>query len=68
MKHSKRNSENNKIIEQSIELLLNINTEGLKEDTREDVIYEINAAVTTLEAIQEILNEEENYLQLTEDV
>jgi len=61
-------TENNKIIEQSIELLLNINTEGLKEDTREDVIYEINAAVTTLEAIQEILNEEENYLQLTEDV
>jgi hypothetical protein len=61
-------TENNKIIEQSIELLLNINTEGLKEDTREDVIYEINAAVTTLEAIQETLNEEENYLQLTEDV
>ncbi len=48
---------NNDKIETSIELLLSINTKGLEENQKEDVIYELNAAVTTLENIQEILNE-----------
>jgi hypothetical protein len=52
---------NNDKIETSIELLLSINTKGLEENQKEDVIYELNAAVTTLENIQEILNDESNY-------
>ena len=52
---------NNDKIETSIELLLSINTKGLDENQKEDVIYELNAAVTTLENIQEILNDESNY-------
>jgi len=53
---------NNEKIETSIELLLSVNTEGLEEDQREDVIYELNSAVTTLEHIQELLNDESNYV------
>jgi len=53
---------NNDKIETSIELLLSINTKGLEENQKEDVIYELNAAVTTLENIQEILNDESNYV------
>lgn len=60
--------ENNQLIEQSIELLLGVNTDGLKEEVKEEVIYEINSAVTTLENIQETLNEEENYTQTTVNV
>jgi hypothetical protein len=60
--------ENNQIIEQSVELLLGVNTDGLKEDVKEEVIYEINSAVTTLENVQDTLNEEENYIQTTVDV
>jgi hypothetical protein len=61
-------ADNNQKIEQSIELLLSVETNRLKEETQEEVIYEINAAVTTLENIQEVLNEEENYIQATVDV
>jgi hypothetical protein len=61
-------SDNNQKIEQSIELLLSIETNALKEDTQEEVIYEINAAVTTLENIQDVLNEEENYIDETVNV
>ncbi len=52
---------NNEKIEACIELLLSIKTDGLEEDQKEDVIYELNGAVTTLEHIQEILNDESNY-------
>jgi hypothetical protein len=55
-------ADNNQKIEQSIELLLSVETSRLKEETQEEVIYEINAAVTTLESIQEVLNEEESYI------
>ena len=61
-------ADNNQKIEQSIELLLSVETNRLKEETQEEVIYEINASVTTLENIQEVLNEEENYIQATVDV
>ena len=61
-------SDNNQKIEQSIELLLSIETNALKEDTQEEVIYEINAAVTTLENIQDVFNEEENYIDETVNV
>ena len=47
-------ADNNQKIEQSIELLLSVETNRLKEETQEEVIYEINAAVTTLENIQEV--------------
>jgi hypothetical protein len=55
-------ADNNQKIEQSIEILLSVDTSRLKEETQEEVIYEINAAVTTLESIQEVLNEEESYI------
>ena len=61
-------AENNQKIEQSIEFLLSMKTNGLKQEVQEEVIYEINAAVTTLESVEEILNEEENYIHETVDV
>jgi hypothetical protein len=53
---------NNDKIETSIELLLSVDTKGLEENQKEDVIYELNSAVTTLENIQEVLNDESNYV------
>mgnify|MGYP003123221972 CR=1 FL=1 len=52
---------NNEKIETCIELLLSIKTDGLEEDQKEDVIYELNGAVTTLENVQEVLNDDSNY-------
>lgn len=52
---------NNEKIETSIDLLLSVDTKGLEENQREDVIYELNSAVTTLEHVQELLNDETNY-------
>ena len=53
---------NNDKIEASIELLLSVDTKGLEENQKEDVIYELNSAVTSLENIQEVLNDESNYV------
>ena len=53
---------NNDKIETSIELLLSVDTKGLEENQKEDVIYELNSAGTTLEKIQEVLNDESNYV------